>query len=191
MTEPAPTGSPSLTSSADFATVVITRVVKVGREHEFRNWLLRLIAESESFPNNGGTVVLSPAPGESNVFRIVQRFSDSESMRAWEDSDVRRRLSAEANAFSTSQRQMVTGMEAWFQLSDAAGAPPPKKWKMALMTFGVVYVITAVLIPREQAWLPKSWSFYEVNVITNVIIAVLMTYALMPVAARLFRRWLD
>ena len=158
---------------------------------DFRRWVLRLIAAAESFPNNCGTVVLSPTPGENNVFRIVQRFADAESLQAWEESDARRQLSAEADAFSTSRRQAATGMEAWFQLNDAPGEPPPKKWKMALVTFVVVYLLTAVLIPSEIRWLPKSWSFYTTNIVTNVVIATLMTYVIMPVAARVLRRWLN
>lgn len=157
---------------------------------DFRRWALRLVAASGSFSNNVGSVVLSPTPGETMVFRIVQRFADRESLRAWEDSEVRHQLSAEADAFSTAQRQSATGLEAWFQLEDAPGAPPPKKWKMALVTFVVVYLLTAILIPAETRWLPGSWSFYTVNVITDVVIATLMTCAIMPLAARVLRRWL-
>ena len=81
-------------------------------------------------------------------------------------------------------------METWFAISEAPAASPPKKWKMAVVTFAVVYVITWIVIPRQQAWLPESWPFYATNVITNAIIAVLMTYAVMPVTARVLRRWL-
>ena len=80
-------------------------------------------------------------------------------------------------------------MDAWFSVG--ADAAVPKKWKMALVTFVVVYAVTAILIPRERAWLPPSWSFYTVNVVTNVVIAVLMTYAIMPAAVRVLRRWLS
>ena len=81
-------------------------------------------------------------------------------------------------------------METWFTISEAPAPSPPKKWKMAIVTFAVVYVITWIIIPRQEAWLPESWPFYATNVITNAIIAVLMTYAVMPVMARALRRWL-
>jgi hypothetical protein len=45
-------------------------------------------------------------------------------------------------------------------------------------------------IPRELSWLPHSWSFYEVNIITNVIMATAMTWAILPGMSRLLRRWL-
>lgn len=171
-------------------TIVITRVVKPGRQEEYKRWLTRLINAAEAFPNNLGTVVLAPPPGQSNVFRHIQHFSDEESLRTWEDSDIRRQLSVEADAFSTLQRQEATGMETWFSVSDETGAPPPKKWKMALVTFVAAYTLTAIIIPREIAWVPKSWSFYETNILTNVLLASLMTYLVMPNAARILRRWL-
>ena len=172
------------------ATVVITRVIRPGHRDDYERWLVRMIAAAAQFPNNLGAVVLTPEPGGPDVFRLVHRFADEASLRAWEDSSTRRRLSSEADAFSTARRQAATGMETWFTIREAPAPTPPKKWKMTLVTFVVVYAITWVIIPREQAWLPRSWSFEATNVITNAIIAVLMTYAVMPVMARVLRRWL-
>jgi hypothetical protein len=64
------------------------------------------------------------------------------------------------------------------------------KWKMAIATFVGAYVVTAIAIPRELSWLPHSWSFYEINVITNIIMAMAMTWAILPGMSRLLRRWL-
>jgi len=64
------------------------------------------------------------------------------------------------------------------------------KWKMAIATFVGAYVVTAVAIPRELSWLPHSWSFYEINIITNIIMATAMTWAILPGMSRLLRRWL-
>lgn len=61
---------------------------------------------------------------------------------------------------------------------------------MALATFVVAYILTAVIIPREQAWFPITWSFYATNVITNVLLAVGITYFGLPLVTRLLRRWL-
>ena len=172
------------------ATVVITRVISPGHRDDYERWLARLIAAAARFPNNLGVVVLTPKPGDPEVFRLVHRFADEASLRAWEESDTRRHLSSEADAFSTARRQEATGMETWFTVGEAPAPSPPKKWKMAVVTFTVVYVITWIIIPRQQAWLPESWPFEATNVITNAIIAVLMTYVVMPVAARVLRRWL-
>ena len=185
-----PTERPGQTENGRPATVVITREISPGHRDDYERWLVRTIAAAARFPNNLGVVVLTPKPGDPGVFRLVHRFADEASLRAWEESDTRRHLSSEADAFSTARRQEATGMETWFTVGEAPAPSPPKKWKMAVVTFTVVYVITWIIIPRQQAWLPESWPFEATNVITNAIIAVLMTYVVMPVAARVLRRWL-
>jgi hypothetical protein len=68
--------------------------------------------------------------------------------------------------------------------------PAAAKWKMAIATFVGAYIVTAIAIPRELSWLPHSWSFYEINIITNIIMATAMTWAILPGMSRLLRRWL-
>lgn len=168
-------------------TVVITRTVEPGREDDYRAWVARLIKAAETAPNNLGTVVLAPTPDERNVYRLIHRFADEDSQRAWEDSDVRRRLSAEADKFSTSHRQAATGFESWFSVP---GLPQPPRWKMGAVTFFIAYALTAIIIPREMSWLPHSWSFYATNIITNVLLSGLLAYVFLPLAARVLRSWL-
>jgi len=67
---------------------------------------------------------------------------------------------------------------------------PSPRLKMAVVTFLVTYALTAIIVARETTWLPRSWSFYLVNVITNVLLVSLLTCVTMPVAARAFRSWL-
>jgi hypothetical protein len=69
-------------------------------------------------------------------------------------------------------------------------APAAAKWKMAIATFVGAYIVTAIAIPRELSWLPHSWSFYEINIFTNIIMATAMTWAILPGMSRLLRRWL-
>ena len=64
------------------------------------------------------------------------------------------------------------------------------RWKMAIATFVGAYIVTAIAIPRELSWLPHSWSFYEINIITNIIMATAMTWVILPGMSRLLRRWL-
>ena len=68
--------------------------------------------------------------------------------------------------------------------------PAAAKWKMAIATFVGAYIVTAIAIPRELSWLPHSWSFYEINIITNIIMATAMTWVILPGISRLLRRWL-
>ena len=172
------------------AMVMVSRRVKPGYEREYRRWVSRVIAEAGKFPNYLGATVLAPQPSGPDLFVHIHSFGDEQSLKAWLSSDVMHRLSREADAFSSLGLQQATGMEAWFSLPDAPQLPPPPKWKMAAATFIGAYIVTAIAIPLEMRWLPHSWSFYEFNIITNIIMATAMTWAIMPGISRLLRRWL-
>ena len=91
-----------------------------------------------------------------------------------------RRLAQRGTGDSSAGNSHVTGP----QVGAAA------KWKMAIATFVGAYIVTAIAIPREISWLPHSWSFYEINIITNIIMATAMTWAILPGMSRMLRRWL-
>ena len=171
-------------------TTVVTRAVETGHEADYRQWVLRSLDEALAFPNSLGATVVSAEPGDGNVHRLSYTFRDTGSARAWQESAVNRRLSEAADAFSTVRKQPAGGVASSVPASRESAVPPPAKWKMALSTFVVAYILTAVIIPREQAWFPKTWSFYATNVITNVLLAVGITYIGLPLVTRLLGRWL-
>jgi antibiotic biosynthesis monooxygenase (ABM) superfamily enzyme len=170
------------------ATVMITRIVRPGHEADYRRWLSETLNAAETFPNHLGTVVLTPTT-DANVYRFVHLFADDASLEAWEKSEVHHRLSAEADRFSHSSRDEAVGMTAWFTVAGMSPVSPPR-WKMTIVIFGVVYLLTAILIPLQVKWTPPSWPFLLTNAILNIVIAVAMTYAVMPAATRLLRDWL-
>ncbi len=92
--------------------------------------------------------------------------------------------------FSDIKAQADTGLESASPKTETPAENKPTKWKMVVLTFVITYALTAIIIPRETAWLPHSWSFYQTNVITNVLLALVMTY-LLPTITRLLRRWLS
>jgi antibiotic biosynthesis monooxygenase (ABM) superfamily enzyme len=181
-------GSETATLSSP-VSIMVSRFVFQGHEAEYQRWALRVLEAAQKFPNNLGAVILSPGTGPSNLHHLVHRFADEASLRTWESSEIRQNLSREADAFSTSQRQQATGMEIWFSLPESPAHPPPAKWKMAIITFFAAYLLTLGLIPLEWIAIPE-WPFPVANILTNVLLAGLMTYAVMPGSGRIFRRWL-
>lgn len=170
-------------------STVITRVVHPGHEAEYNQWMIRTLNEGLTFPHSVRATVPSPDPGHDNVRTLVHTFTDAGSSRVWADSAVCRQLAEEADSFSTLQQHSTGGPSGLLSPGEAS-PPQPPKWKMALATFVVAYILTAVIIPREQAWIPATWSFYAVNVMTNVLLSVGITYVGLPLVSRLLGRWL-
>ena len=170
-------------------TAVSVRTVQAGHEADYGQWTLRVVDQALAFPHSLGATVLSPEPGSAAVRRIAYTFDAADSLHAWEESAVRRRLSDEADAFSTEQPR--SDVDTSSPALSVWAPPPPAKWKMALATFVVAYVLTAVVIPLEQMWFPRAWPFLATNVITNVLLALGITYLGLPLVNVVLKRWLN
>lgn len=171
-------------------TVVVTRNVSPGYEREYDDWVRRLVAAATQARGNRGATMLIPEPGKRGLYHVVLRFADRDSVAAWENSEIRKELSKEADAFSKSSRQEATGLETWFSIPESPELAPPPRWKMSIVAFIAAYTLTVIIIPIELHFL-GAWPFPVLNILTNVLLATLMTYAMMPFLGRfIFRRWL-
>src|SRR5207247_3863188 len=138
----------------DPVTVLYSRRVKPGREADFETWARGIVAAARQFPGHLGASVLD-APG-SREYHILFTFADRRSLRAWLDSDERRRWLARVDELLEADRglQQLTGLETWFKLPGAnvATMKPPPRWKMWLVSIAAVYPLVllfqALLVPR-------------------------------------------
>jgi antibiotic biosynthesis monooxygenase (ABM) superfamily enzyme len=172
-------------------TVLYSRRVKPGREADFEAWARDIVAAARQFPGHLGASVLD-APG-SREYHILFNFADRGSLRAWLDSEERRRLLARVGELLETDRglQQLTGLETWFKLpgSNVPTMKPPPRWKMWLVSLVAVYPLVlsfqALVVPR-MAGLPLPLR----ALLFPLVLLTLMTFVVMPTATRLLRRWL-
>ena len=171
-------------------TVVVSRMVYPGHEKDYDDWVRRLIAASAESPGNQGVTLLVPEPGKSGLHHVVMKFADEKSMHIWETSYIRQKLSNEADAFSRRVRQEATGLETWFAIPECPELEAPKPWKMAVVTFLAVAVISISILKLLQ-WLFKGLNFYAENLLVAAILVTLLTWVVMRFLSRVvFRKWL-
>jgi uncharacterized protein len=93
------------------------------------------------------------------------------------------------DAPGTATLQRVTGLEAWFTPKGVTAATAPSPHRMALVLFGVVYVLNLLRLPlfvRLAGDLPLA-----VRLLFSVGFQVLlMTYLIMPRVTSLLAKWL-
>jgi uncharacterized protein len=175
----------------DPVTVLYSRRVKPGREADFEAWARGIVAAARQFPGHLGASVLD-APG-SREYHILFSFADRRSLRAWLDSDERRRWLARVGELLEADRglQQLTGLETWFKLP-GANVPtmtPPPRWKMWLVSLVAVYPMVlafqALVVPR-MARLPLPLR----ALLFPLVLLTLMTFVVMPMVTRALRRWL-
>jgi uncharacterized protein len=178
-------------ASDEPVTVLYSRRVKPGREAGFEAWARGIVAAARQFPGHLGASVLD-APG-SREYHILFSFADPRSLRAWLDSDERRRWLARVGELLEADRglQQLTGLETWFKLP-GANVPtmtPPPRWKMWLVSLIAVYPLVlafqALVVPRmARLSLPLR------ALVFPLVLLTLMTFVVMPMVTRALRRWL-
>ena len=75
----------------------------------------------------------------------------------------------------------------WF--TPPAGCPQPPRYKMVLVTLLAVYPLIS-LVQLALVPLLGGWPLALRTLATSALLVCLMTYAAMPLATRLFARWL-
>jgi antibiotic biosynthesis monooxygenase (ABM) superfamily enzyme len=169
-------------------TIVISRMVFPGHEKEYEDWVKQLADAAKESPGNTGVTILIPSKGQTGLRHVVMYFTDEKSMQQWETSYVRQKLSHEADVFSRKTRQEQTGLETWFSIPECPELEAPPPWKMAIVTFLAVYVLSIIIV---QILGLLKLNFYVESVLVAGLLVGILTWAVMPVLSRyVFRKWL-
>ncbi|MFE8953530.1 antibiotic biosynthesis monooxygenase [Streptomyces althioticus] len=170
-------------------TVVYTWEVTPGRETEFKQWAHGLEGVAAAFPGHLGVTWLKPE-GDSLRYHAVVRFADTRSLEHWMTSPERADQQERVKPYGRSAHPKLTttGLETWFNIPEGT-ARPPARWKMSLVTIVAVYPF-ALLYDGLVAEHFRSWPFGFRTLVFPVVLAPLLTYAVMPGMSRLLRVWL-
>lgn len=171
-------------------TIVSSRTVFPGKEKEYDDFVHQMVAAASAAPGNLGITTLIPQKGKTGLYHIVLRFKDQASVDAWENSDIRKQLTTQADQFSRHERQATTGVDAWFTIPDCPQVNVPPHWKQVIVTTIGVFVMSTIFI-KLMAWLNPGWNFYVENLIISALVVISLTWATMPFLNRIiFRKWL-
>jgi antibiotic biosynthesis monooxygenase (ABM) superfamily enzyme len=171
-------------------TTTVTRQVKPGHEAAYEQFLEGIIAAASRFPGHLGVEVFRPTrPG--GEYRTVYRFDSAGHLRDWLDSDEHAAWleRAEAHAAGPMRTQFLTGLESWFTLPADPGAPPPPPYKMALVTWALIFPLITAIVYFLGPTLARVPLVPRLAITTGIAVPV-MTWILMPRVTRLLRRWL-
>lgn len=167
-------------------TLMVTRRVANGRYQDFIAWLREGEHLATDFPGYLGSGMLAPPAGD-NEFQIVFRFSDEQTMAAWEHSASRQAwLRRGAGLFAHPEEKRAVGLDAWF--GSALRQPP--RWKQSI-------AIWLAFFPVSLAFnLLFGSALADLTLVSRVLLSTLaltplMTYLFIPLATRLLAPWLQ
>jgi antibiotic biosynthesis monooxygenase (ABM) superfamily enzyme len=171
--------------------VAIVRTVKPGCEAAFETALHDFVRRSLTLPGQTGVHVMRPAPGsESREYGIIRGFASRDALMAFRTSTEY----LEWNQFAlgltegSGRVQELCGLESWFTLPGQPLRPLPQ-WKMALVTFIGVDVVTTLLF-WTIAPAMQNWPFLIRNSAFNVVVVAFLTWIAMPLLTHIFHGWL-
>jgi uncharacterized protein len=172
-------------------TTTVTRRIKPGHEADYEAFLAGISGAAESFPGFLGVEVFRPSERQGGEYRTVYRFDSAVHLQSWLDSAERAAWldRAEPHVAGPMQTQILTGLESWFTLPAEPGAPPPARYKMAILTWVTIFPLITLVVIALAPLLAGLHLVLRLAVTTGVTVP-LMTWVVMPRVTRLLHRWL-
>jgi antibiotic biosynthesis monooxygenase (ABM) superfamily enzyme len=179
------------TAPDESVTVVTSRRVRPGCEAAFEEWLDGIGKEAAKCPGLIGRRITRPNEHDRPEYVVVFKFDSYAHLCAWTESPIRAQWLEKARPLCVDEfkETVLSGLETWFTLPAKPGQLPPPRYKMAIMSVGVVYPLSfglnALLRPALSD-LPAPLA----SLLLTVLMVALMTWVVMPRVTRLFQRWL-
>ncbi|MFY0651087.1 MAG: hypothetical protein JXQ96_03600 [Cyclobacteriaceae bacterium] len=172
-------------------TIVVSHFIKEGAEEAFESALKNVIQQAKVYEGHKGIQIIRPANKSEQEYILLIRFDTKANYEVWERSEPRNRWFQELKdyTYKESKIRYEEGIEFWFSMPRENASVPPKKWKMALLTWLVIYpsvltlsTITAIILPHFPLFLRM--------LMVSMILVSLMTYLIMPNITKLFAKWI-
>lgn len=171
-------------------TVEVLRRPKPGRELDFEEYLTGISRAAMAHPGHLGTNIFRPADGSNQAYRVIFKFDRSSNLQRWESSEERAQWRALAETVSiTCKREVTSGLEAWFTLSEHIAEPHPSKHKMTLVVWLGIYMLVNIAFVTVGPFVESLPLLVRTLIITGLVVPV-MTYFVLPFLTRLFGSWL-
>jgi antibiotic biosynthesis monooxygenase (ABM) superfamily enzyme len=171
--------------------VAVVRRVKPGCEAAFEKALHDFVQRSLTLPGQIGVHIIRPAPGtDSREYGIIRGFANREALTTFRTSPEY----LEWNQFAleltegSGRAEELCGLESWFTLPGQPLRPLPQ-WKMALVTYVAVDVVTTLLFWAVGPMI-QGWPFLIRNSAFNVLVVACLTWLAMPLLTRALHGWL-
>jgi hypothetical protein len=187
-TAAASASTPKTGTDTSPVTVVLSRRPKPGYEAQLGDWLRGVLAVASTFRGFLDVEVVTPDQPDTNEFVVVFRWATKRDFERWHASVERARWLRQVEGMSDEPVvQTISGLESWFARDGGPVSPP--RWKMALVTFGVIWVLATALAFAagpllDRLALPARTAF------TTAVLVPLLTWVVMPRVTKAMSGWL-
>lgn len=169
---------------------VVRRRAKAGCAEAYEALVGAMFADARHFPGYVSAELIPPAePGGD--YQIIQRFAQQADLERWQISPVRaewmERLATVAEG--EPEYRLLHGLDAWFGPTLVPAQRMPRRWKMTLLSWCGIFPTVAFLL-AFVAPLLAGLPFLLRTAVVTALVAVIMSYLVMPRLTRLAADWL-
>jgi antibiotic biosynthesis monooxygenase (ABM) superfamily enzyme len=168
--------------------VAVVRKVRLGREADFEAEIARFFGVAHQVSASGAYLIRPILGTHSREYGILRAFRSREEMQRFYASELYRQWSAAIAPLVEGEpnKRELQGLDIFFRPSGQS----PARWKMAIVTYlAVVPAVYAFsrLVPAVFGTLPGLLAM----LVVNFCVVASLTWILMPVLVKAFRRWLQ
>lgn len=166
----------------DTATLIISRVMRPGREEEYAPWVDRVTSSAMA---DGGVVATTRLDQAGGIHHLLLYFRDPAALRQWKQGAYAS-LAKHALTFSVGLDQEQAGASTRFTLPSEAAA---KKWKTALVTW--LGVVPALLVFSALiGWVAPSLPRPVQQILSSILLTAALTWVILPRVRSWSRFWM-
>ena len=162
-----------------------------GKETACLEWMHSIAAAASGFKGHKGYDIFRSL-SEKTEFINIFHFETYEDLMKWENSVEREQWVEKGKEWigEVKSKQQYAGIDFWFEQPKVLTQSPPK-YKMAILSIGVIFFFLNTLIPLFQHVLRHVPFHPLIKTLLGVVLMVsLMTWVVMPGIVKVFRRWL-
>ena len=182
--------APAVDDSSPVTVVISRRVIK-GQETEFERLSSQMTERAARYPGYLGASMFRPASPDDPEYRIIFKFSDEQTLAAWQQSSERAEILEQIDPLlvAPSKVETTSGIVTWFTLPGHNPVKPPPRYKMTLVSWLALYPTVTLIFFLFGDLLAQIPLLIRTLVVTAVVMPA-MSYLLMPRFTRWFAFWL-
>lgn len=166
--------------------MVVRYAIAFDKYDDFEAWKKNADSVLKAFDGFINITVLYPVKN-SDFHYVIIRFDNASHATNWKKSDARKDIMADAHvSWMVDKQEIVHDWDLFWH--DAFRKS--KKWKQWVVTFLAVYPLTIVMplmVHRINNFVPL---FFFAGILRALLISGFMTFLIMPLMMKLFRKWL-
>ena len=172
-------------------TIVVSHFVKDDKEEVFEEALKKVIQKAKGYDGYEGIQIIRPSTKAAREYILLIRFDSEINYQVWAASEPRNEWFKELKkyVYKESEIRYEEGLEFWFSLPEAIGTKPQTKWKMAILTWMVIYPSVLALSTLAGIYLDFLPLALRMLLVSMTLVS-LMTYLIMPRITKLFAFWI-